>query len=339
VSLGKLGNVKLQAGDEAGALAAYHAYQESVDIARKLAAQDQGNAQVQRDLQVNLRKIGDLKRWAGDASGSLAAYQESLDIARKLAKDVNNTEAQAGLGAIDQHIAAALEMLGKFEDSLTYDEAALAISERLLQQDDSSETARNNLVRALELVGIDLRERGRLDEALVEYDKALAIVRRLAGAHPDGPDTRNALEKSAGTMGGLAFELLLAKKFEKSLDSSNQAIAAAPGRARPRLALRPPRPCADVPRPGGGSALALSRRSRRKDTRRHDLGGCDPPGVRMIRRRSRAAITAAHRPKVEPVDHLHNEARQMLLRQPLVNRRRQQEPGVRIHFGLRILFQ
>ena len=51
---------------------------------------------------------------------------------------------------------------------------------------------------------------------------------------------------------------------------------------------------------------------------------------RMIRRRAGAAITAAHRAKVEPVDHLHNEASQMLLRQPLVNRRRQQKPGLPI---------
>ncbi len=51
---------------------------------------------------------------------------------------------------------------------------------------------------------------------------------------------------------------------------------------------------------------------------------------RMIRRRAGAAITAAHRAKVEPVDHLHNEASQILLRQPLVNRRRQQKPGLPI---------
>ena len=51
---------------------------------------------------------------------------------------------------------------------------------------------------------------------------------------------------------------------------------------------------------------------------------------RMIRRRAGAAITAAHRAKVEPVDHLHNEASQMPLRQPLVNRRRQQKPGLPI---------
>ena len=50
--------MKLQAGDQAGALAAY---QESLDIARKLAAQDQGNARAQRDVSVSLERLGDVK--------------------------------------------------------------------------------------------------------------------------------------------------------------------------------------------------------------------------------------------------------------------------------------
>src|ERR1700730_17952407 len=47
----KLGAVKLRGGDGAGALAAY---QESLDIRRKLAAQDPGNAIAQRDVSVSL---------------------------------------------------------------------------------------------------------------------------------------------------------------------------------------------------------------------------------------------------------------------------------------------
>src|SRR5215213_8668695 len=34
--------------------------------------------------------------------------------------------------------------------------------------------------------------------------------------------------------------------------------------------------------------------------------------------------------KVQPVDHLDHKARQVLLRQPLVNRRRQKEPGLAV---------
>jgi hypothetical protein len=95
VSLNKVGDDKLRRGDQAGALAAY---QESLDIRRKLAAQDQGNPQAQRDVAVNLDKIGDVKRRGGDQAGPLAAYRESLDITRKLAAlDRGNAQAQADL--------------------------------------------------------------------------------------------------------------------------------------------------------------------------------------------------------------------------------------------------
>jgi tetratricopeptide (TPR) repeat protein len=95
VSLNKLGDVRLRAGDLAGALAAY---QEGLDIARKLAAQDQGNAQAQRDVSVSLNRLGDVKLQGGDRAGALAAYQEGLDIARKLAaQDQGNALAQTDL--------------------------------------------------------------------------------------------------------------------------------------------------------------------------------------------------------------------------------------------------
>jgi tetratricopeptide (TPR) repeat protein len=95
VSLDRLGDVNLQAGDQAGALAAH---QESLDIARKLAAQDPGNAQAQRDVAVTLDKLGDVKLQAGDRAGALAAYQECVDIVRKLAaQDPGNAQAQTDL--------------------------------------------------------------------------------------------------------------------------------------------------------------------------------------------------------------------------------------------------
>ena len=48
--------------------------------------------------------------------------------------------------------------------------------------------------------------------------------------------------------------------------------------------------------------------------------------ARMIRRRARTVITAAHRAKIEPVNNLHDKPRQMFLGKPFVDRWRQQEP-------------
>jgi len=52
---------------------------------------------------------------------------------------------------------------------------------------------------------------------------------------------------------------------------------------------------------------------------------------RTIGLRAGAAIIPAHRAKVEPVDHLHDEARQMPLRNPFVHGRRQQKSGVPVN--------
>ena len=85
----------LAAGDLRDAAAAAA---QSLDIFRKLAAQDQGNAEAQRDLSMSLEKLGDVKLQAGDLAGALAAYQESLDIDRKLAaQDPGNAQAQRDL--------------------------------------------------------------------------------------------------------------------------------------------------------------------------------------------------------------------------------------------------
>ena len=58
---------------------------QGLDILRKLAARDQGNARAQRDVAIGLEKLGDVKLQEGDQAGALAAYQESLEIGRKLA--------------------------------------------------------------------------------------------------------------------------------------------------------------------------------------------------------------------------------------------------------------
>ena len=67
--------MRVAQGDLPGALAAY---EESLAIARDLAARDKGNAGWPRDVSVSLNKLGDVRVAQGDLSGALAAYEESL---------------------------------------------------------------------------------------------------------------------------------------------------------------------------------------------------------------------------------------------------------------------
>ena len=68
----------------------------------------------------------------------------------------------------------------------------------------------------------------------------------------------------------------------------------------------------------------------RKHARRIAVNQKAQQHSRMIRRRPGTAITAAHRAKIEPVDNLHDKARQMFLGKPFVDRGRQQEPRLAI---------
>ena len=65
VALDKIGYVKFQTDDKDGAL---KAYEESLDITRRLAASDPGNAIWRRDMAVGLNKVGDVKVLHGPGS-------------------------------------------------------------------------------------------------------------------------------------------------------------------------------------------------------------------------------------------------------------------------------
>jgi hypothetical protein len=77
----------LEGSDQAEALAAY---QESLDIARKLAALDQGNARAQIDLVVSLYKVST----TADPSQARALLAEALSILEKLEQEQKLTAAQ-----------------------------------------------------------------------------------------------------------------------------------------------------------------------------------------------------------------------------------------------------
>src|SRR4051812_39082260 len=51
---------------------------------------------------------------------------------------------------------------------------------------------------------------------------------------------------------------------------------------------------------------------------------------RRVGRRARAAVAPPHHSQIQPVDHLHHKAGQVLFRQPFVHRRRQKEPGLAV---------
>ena len=107
VSFNKIGDVQSARGNLDAAL---RAYQDSLAIPEKLAAQDPGNTEWQRDLSVSFERIGDVQRARGNLDAALKAYQDSLAIREKLAaQDPSNTEWQRDLIVSNVKLAEVAE--------------------------------------------------------------------------------------------------------------------------------------------------------------------------------------------------------------------------------------
>ena len=101
MSLERVGDIRLMAGDRPGALAAY---EEGLAIRRKLAAADPGNAGWQADLVVGLYKVSIVS----DPSRARAALREALDIVAALARDNRLTAAQKNWPQLIRDLLAKL---------------------------------------------------------------------------------------------------------------------------------------------------------------------------------------------------------------------------------------
>lgn len=81
----------MKAGDLAGAKARL---EEDLVIAERLAAQNPGSAEAQRDLSISLEKLGDVLVKAGDLAGAKARFEKSFELRERLA-DQNPGSAEA----------------------------------------------------------------------------------------------------------------------------------------------------------------------------------------------------------------------------------------------------
>ena len=88
----ELGDVLVVVGDLPAAL---DAFRQGMAISERLARQDQGNAQWQRDLSISHERVGDVLVAQGDLPAALDAFRQGMAISERLARqDQGNAEWQ-----------------------------------------------------------------------------------------------------------------------------------------------------------------------------------------------------------------------------------------------------
>ena len=121
------------------------AYQQSLEIRKRLAAADPANTQAQRDLSVSYNKLGDVQVQLGDTQAALKAYQQSLEIRQRLAAaDPANTQAQRDLALSYLRLGYFEENSKHFDEALQWYQQSLPIAERLAK-DTANAQAQSDL--------------------------------------------------------------------------------------------------------------------------------------------------------------------------------------------------
>ena len=181
VSLYKLGDVQLKAGDPAAAL---QSYQQSLDTARKLDGPG-----ARRVLWVSTEKLGDAKLAENDLPGALAAFETGLSLAKTRATDEPaNPEAARDLSISLAKVGALQRVQQNYAEALTTYDQALGIRRGLAGKHEGNKLARRDLALALNDVGDTRLASGDIDGALSAYNEAASLFREIA--REDASDAR-----------------------------------------------------------------------------------------------------------------------------------------------------
>jgi len=203
VSLYKLGDVKLKAGDASVAL---QSYQQSHNTARTLAEHDRGGAS-QRLLWVTLQKVGDAKLAEKDVMGALAASEEGLSLAKARAvAEPMNPEAARDLSISLAKVASLQRAQQKYAEALKNYDQALGIRRDLATQHEGNKLARRDLALALNDLGDTQLASGDVDGALLSLKEAANTFRQIAKEDPSDARAQRDVAVAFNNIGDVSLQ-------------------------------------------------------------------------------------------------------------------------------------
>lgn len=194
VSLGRIGDIKLRMGDNAGALKAYG---ESVEVSSKVVASDPAKANWRTDLAVYYSKHGDVVSASGQREEARADYQKALEIGTKLAADdPADTLAQRNLSVYLRQLGDMLVGDSKNEEALSHYTKARDLREKLAAVGPMGQS---DLAEIYARIGSLYWTAGRQGEAVDLTEKSVLIREKAGTADPT----------LAAAESGLAYSYLL----------------------------------------------------------------------------------------------------------------------------------
>jgi tetratricopeptide (TPR) repeat protein len=208
---------------------ALKSYRDSFAIRERLAAADPSDMLLQRELAISCNRVGDALYAQGKFEEAIKTYRDGLVIAERLAAaDPSHKERQRDLSLAYSKIGNVLKAQSKFEEALNAYRDSLTIAEHLVAANRNDAQFQEDLNNHYENVGDVLKAQGKFEEALKTYRDAFVIAERLVATDRSNIWWQRDLQFSVRKIGGLAYDLILARDFTRSLEASDLVISIAP---------------------------------------------------------------------------------------------------------------
>lgn len=212
---------------------AENAAEQSLAVARRLLAGDEGNLDRRRDVVVSAVRIGDIRQRRGRLQEALSAYEQGLAELRQLDKRRLNIAGSAN------DLALMLDKVGRVRRALGNSPAAgeafeesIAIRRRFVEAAPRDPKWRRELASGLSDVGqvyLDARDTAK---ALAVFEESLALRRTLVAEQPGNLEGMRNLVVGLQRIGQMRRQLGdpdgMNAAFDESLDIMRRLIAADP---------------------------------------------------------------------------------------------------------------
>jgi tetratricopeptide (TPR) repeat protein len=201
--LGELGDLQVRLGDRSLAL---KAFDERLQVRRRLAALVPRDAQRLTDLSVAYDRVGQLVRDMGDPNRSRSYFDEALRLDRALYKvNPNRRNWAENLVFSLMRIGDLDRQVGRTRDALVPYEEALVIQRRLAS-DNSTVGAQGTLAQLLGKMGDVRRRLKEYATAITLHREELDIRRRLLARDPGNLAARRNLSSALDYLGNTLRE-------------------------------------------------------------------------------------------------------------------------------------
>ena len=177
----RLGDVLLAKGDVEGARAAYGA---AIKLTQKLLETDKSNANLQRNIAVSIKKLGDVDETIGNYKAALASYQDGITLMRGI---VEKTQGQTGARDLSVFLNRAGDMelrLGNGDAALKAYNDSLGVIDQLSKANPDDMELRRDVSVSYMSIGNFKAAAKASAEALGAFTQAFAIREEMVRRDP-----------------------------------------------------------------------------------------------------------------------------------------------------------